>query len=179
MKKIPYLNYLISEDGKTIIGTGRIKKNISIQTDKDGYKCCNLYLNKVRVHKRVHRLVAETYIPNPNDLPQINHINGIKSDNRICNLEWCTGQENIIHGYKTGLYDNARKMTSARNKLRDSSEFSSMGKANRKLSDLDVINIRHLADTKQKTYKELALLYNYDRSSIGKIVRRERYSEIE
>ena len=67
MKQIPSLNYLISEDGTVIIGTGRIKKPISLQTDKDGYKCCNLYENKKRVHKRVHRLVAETYIPNPNE----------------------------------------------------------------------------------------------------------------
>ena len=75
--------------------------------------------------------------------------------------------------------ENAKLLSSERGKLKSKDVFQNMGKQNRKLSNLDVINIRHLADTKQKTYKELALLYNYDRSSIGKIVRRERYSEIE
>ena len=179
MKQIPSLNYLISEDGTVIIGTGRIKKPISLQTDKDGYKCCNLYENKKRVHKRVHRLVAETYIPNPNEYPQVNHINGMKSDNRIENLEWCNQSMNEVHKYKSGLGDNAKILSSQRGKLKSKSVFSNMGKSNRKLSSEDIRNIRHLAETKQKTYKELASIYCYDSSSIGKIVRRQRYSEIE
>ena len=51
----------------------------------------------------VHRMVAETWIDNPNHYPEVNHINGDKTDNRAENLEWVTHSQNIRHAYRTGL----------------------------------------------------------------------------
>jgi hypothetical protein len=56
-----------------------------------------------RKQMSIHRIVATTFIPNPQNKPQVNHKNGDKHDNRLCNLEWCTYKENIEHAFRTGL----------------------------------------------------------------------------
>ena len=74
---------------------GRILKP---RYDRGGYLLINLCKNgKVRT-KLIHRLVAERFIPNPESLPQINHIDEDKANNNVENLEWCTSKDNINHG---------------------------------------------------------------------------------
>lgn len=72
-------------------------KILKQDTDKNGYKQLNLSRNKVSYKVKVHRIVAETFIENTENKKQVNHINGVKGDNRITNLEWATGSENINH----------------------------------------------------------------------------------
>ena len=60
-----------------------------------GYLMVGLYKNSQRTHYLIHRLVAEAFIPNPNNLPCIDHINTIKTDNRVENLRWCSYKENM------------------------------------------------------------------------------------
>lgn len=71
-----------------------------------GYKAVNVILGDKgkRKSKRmyVHRIVAECFIPNPQNLPEVNHLNGIKEDNRVENLEWCTPRQNLIHAIMIG-----------------------------------------------------------------------------
>lgn len=68
-----------------------------------GYPRVSLWNNGKGKHFFIHRLVAEAFIPNPDNKPHINHINGIKTDYSINNLEWCTPKENIEHSIRTGL----------------------------------------------------------------------------
>lgn len=66
--------------------------------DKGGYLCVKLYKQGKIKFYFIHRLVAEAFIPNPNNLPQINHIDEDKTNNTISNLEWCTSKYNINYG---------------------------------------------------------------------------------
>lgn len=83
-----------------------LKRVITKKLNGNGYFRLILYKNKVQKNKTIHRLLAEAFIPNPENKPQVNHINGIKTDFRLQNLEWVTGKENSIHAHVNGFTKN-------------------------------------------------------------------------
>lgn len=94
-------NYYVSDKGLIKNNsTGRILK---LTCNHKGYKKTNISIDGKLRTVYIHRLVAELFVPNPKNLPQVNHKDGDKTNNSSNNLEWVTAQENIIHAHKTKL----------------------------------------------------------------------------
>jgi len=100
MKEHPiYKNYFITEKGLIYSNISNKLKLMKPQKTYRGYYYIDLRIEKNKLRKYIHRLVAETYIDNPNNLPQVNHIDKDKSNNYIDNLEWTTNHKNAIHSF--------------------------------------------------------------------------------
>ncbi len=93
-------DYLIFPTGK--VYSLKRKKYLSPGINKGYYQVC-LYKLGIRFNKSIARLVAEAFIPNPDNKPQVNHKNGIKANNNVSNLEWSTCSENHLHAFANGL----------------------------------------------------------------------------
>ena len=99
-------NYIICTDGTVHNKKGH---NISRWKDNVGYLQVKLSKEGKWYYKRVHRLVAEAFIPNPNNLKQVNHIDGDKTNNEVSNLEWIDNKNNTQHGYDNNLYHSKHR----------------------------------------------------------------------
>ncbi|CNL44451.1 NUMOD4 motif [Yersinia enterocolitica] len=93
-------HYKVSSQGEILGPRGLVLKG---GINSRGYNYVILSKNNIQVNRVVHRLVAKAFLDNPKDKVDVNHLNGIKTDNRIENLEWATRSENIKHAYATGL----------------------------------------------------------------------------
>lgn len=97
---LDFQNYAVSLDGRVInLATGKCKVPTDNHSGK-GYLYVDLYKDGKRHRKFIHRIVAEAYIPNPLNLPFVNHIDGNPKNNNYKNLEWCTARQNVEHANK-------------------------------------------------------------------------------
>lgn len=108
------------EDRYMITDTGEVysifsKRFISKEIDHDGYYRVHLSKDNRKKHEKINRLVACAFLPNPENKPEVNHIDGNKTNNSVSNLEWCSHLENRKHAIATGLWDmNGEKSPNAK-----------------------------------------------------------------
>lgn len=105
---------VVGVDGKTYHYKGRILKQAKTS---DGYKTVQLFKDNGLKTFKVHRMIALTFIPNPNNKPEVNHIDGNKSNNHISNLEWVTRSENLKHAVKHGLSSPVKAIEATKKKV--------------------------------------------------------------
>ena len=121
---------------------GKIRNKRTLAIIEGGYN--RRYLRAFK--KDIHRIIAETWLSNPNNYPQVNHINGNKHDNRVNNIEWCTAKHNILHSYITGL-----------NKGPKAGQDSNLSK----LSDAELKYIKSIHKPYSKDYSTRILALRY------------------
>lgn len=114
-----HCDYSISDFGRVKSN----KKNLLMRlTLNNGYYAISFHLgnHKYKTY-RIHRLVASYFIPNPNNLPQVNHIDGNRLNNNVSNLEWCDASHNLKHANRIGLHNPKRGSSNGKSKLDENS----------------------------------------------------------
>lgn len=106
-------NYWITFTGKlySVKRPKSYSRWVKSVVDRHGYRRTSLWIGGKKVNRLIHRLVAEAFIPNPDNKPCVNHKDGDKMNNHKDNLEWCTVKENTTHAWETGLctaYDRSK-----------------------------------------------------------------------
>lgn len=166
-KEIEGFNYLIYEDS-TIVNktTGKVRKP---QLTNNGYHEIGLYNKGKDKYCPVHRLVAKAFIPNPDNKPFVNHIDGNKINNHVNNLEWVTHQENMEHAKKTNLIKRGCETPVSiftSEQIHESCRLMSQGLRSKDVAKITGVNIAALTMLRaKKCWVHITDLYDIPRRS--------------
>lgn len=171
IQDLPVDYYYVSSKGRIktvdhIDCLGRKKKGHVVKQsfDKYGYKRLTFHLavsgKEVFCNKLIHRLVAIAFIDNPENLCQVNHIDGDKTNNDVKNLEWCTAKQNVQHSITTGLRKTGEDTRQAR------------------FTNAEVLNIRNLL-ANGVSQAQIAKMYKCPYSTIKNIARKRSWRYLE
>jgi hypothetical protein len=164
--------YVVTESGRVFSlwrGNGRganqyrktIKELKHIFISQKRYHGVKILIDGEGKMQYVHRLVAEAFLPNEDDLPQVNHKDADIDNNHWKNLEWCTAQENTYHAWENKLYAKGEDHVSA------------------KLKNIEAKLIRKLKTETNITYNELAKVFNVNRSCISQVCNNKTYKDLD
>ena len=164
--------YEVSPDGRVLTHFHKngLDRELAKVKTSDGYLAVNLYGGKKKVQQiRVHRLVAQAFVPNPDNYPIVNHLDGDKTNNRAENLEWCEQKENVNHAiHVLGKWSNSSLQKST---------ASSIGKRNRRLNFSDAESMRKEYLAGGTSASKLAKKYGISKPCVLKILNNKSYME--
>jgi len=160
-------DYLIHEDGKvesTRFGKSKILKPVVLS---NGYLQVQLCKNGKKFQKRIHRLLSEAFVPNPDNKPCVNHIDNNRQNNSVENLEWVTPAENSQHAVQ-------------QNRMSRTHQIGSKGSKNprSKLNEHMVVIIRKLIEEKELTQTQIGSIFNVSHKPISYIKHNKSWSHI-
>ena len=159
-----YSDYALTVDGSVISMKYGKRNKMTPSLSNCGYLMVCLRQNGKQYLKSVHRLIAQTFIPNPENKPQVNHIDSDKTNNTVSNLEWCTAKENQTHAIKAGIFAFSDKEHLI--KMRKSA-IESVAKFTKTEADMIKIIYKHM-DT--PSCRKIAEAYKVSKSTIERIV---------
>ena len=160
--KTIYDNYTIYENGDIY---NKYNKKLSPANNGKDYLIVNLRKNNRNYCKSIHRLLAEAFIPNPNNYSDVNHVDGNRQNNCLSNLEWCTHSENIKHSYKlenrSALGENNAKCKTNEKIVNEICKYLELGFKSSYIRDLGYDYNLIRAIKQKRNWKHISNNYNF------------------
>jgi hypothetical protein len=170
-------NYFISTKGRLATSNHRNTRLLKVMKpakDANGYLRTSILINGKNTTIKMHRLVAQAFIENPLNKPQVNHIDFDRTNNKLENLEWCTASENAMHSVKEGRFNTFKKGEKQHKNCLKRGEDN--GKA--VLTEKDVLEIRAKFKPRVYTRKMLALEYGVKDCTIKDVILRRSWNHV-